>query len=1118
MDPISDVEVPLANSLAERVVGLVSVLYPQIADKRIVDRILSLEKQFGSLDPAVALTIAEEVAKEKYCKFKNHLEAVEAGIRVALGYSTLGYVSSPIEGFIQLKIMKTAEGKDYLAPYYSGPIRSAGGTEAAFSLVVVDYLREIFGYSLYDPTEDEVKRGIQECYEYHERITNLQYLPSEQEIDFLMRHLPIQLTGDASEDKEVYNYKDLPRIETNFLRSGFSLVLGEGMAQKAPKILKRVVKLKQQGFALSGWNWLEDFVKLQKKIKEGKKSGDSLRAGATYMQDLVAGRPVFAHPSESGAFRLRYGRARNSGYSTLALHPATMGITKGFIAVGTQLKIEKPTKGCTVASCDTIDGPIVKLRDGSVVKVLTLQQAEKLYIDVAEIIYLGDLLVPYGDFLNRNHALDVPGYIEQYWIEEVQRAGGSSVLFPTFVEAVDLSKALGIALHPSFSYFWSQIKYPDFLALVDWIAHGDVRGKILALPYSSIDTQRFVRGKRALELIGCEHKISTENVLLNEKDTQALLFNLGLSQTNFKSSLEELMLKLKEAPVLEAINRLCECKIKDNAGTFIGARMGRPEKAKLRKLIGSPNVLFPVGDEGGRLRSVQEAVDRGVVSAEFPIYKCNQCVRETIYPKCEKCGTFTEKMLYDSEEQVSVLYSPDHARELQEYSSRKIDSRAYFESAKQILSLRNDDIPMVKGVRGTSNKDHSCEHLAKGLLRARYNLSVNKDGTIRYDMTEMPLTHFRPAEIGTSVEKLRSLGYEQDINGAPLEREDQLLEIFPHDIILPSCPISPDERADAVFLNVTKFLDDELVHIYKQPRFFNVQKKEDLAGVLLACMAPHTSSAVVGRIVGFSKVQALIASPYIHAAMRRDCDGDEAAVMLLMDLLLNFSRKFLPSHRGGTQDAPLVLNMRLRANEVDDMIFDVDVSKKIPLELYEAAERHAPPSEVKMEQVKGRLGTANEFTNLFFAYDTSSINNGPLCSIYKILPTMQEKVQEMMNLCTKIRAVDPTDVSRLIIERHFIRDTRGNLRKFSQQGFRCVNCNAKYRRPPLVGKCTQCGGKILFTISEGSILKYMQPALDLAIKYNVAPYLLENLELNQMYIESIFGKDKEKQEAISKWF
>lgn len=1120
-DPVSDVEVPLANTLAERVVGLVSVLYPQIQDQKIIERILALEKQYRSLDPAVALCIAEEIAREKLCKFTSHLEAVEAGIRVALGYLTLGYVSSPIEGFIQLKVKKTATGEDFLAAYYSGPIRSAGGTEAAFSLVIVDSLRELFGYARYDPTEDEVKRGVHECYEYHERITNLQYLPSEQEIEFLMRHLPVQLTGDPSEDKEVYTHKDLARVETNFIRSGFALVLGEGLAQKAPKVLARVLALKQKGFALSGWDWLEEFVKLQKKIKEGKQAGGS-RAGATYMQDIVAGRPVFAHPSRSGAFRLRYGRARNTGYSTLAVHPATMAITQGFLALGTQMKTEKPTKGCTTAVCDSISGPLVKLQDGSVRALQSFEEAEQAYATTQEILYLGDLLVPYGDFLNRNHPLEKQGYTEQYWLAELEKAGGASTLFPVFDEAVALSQQHGVALHPNFTYFWSQISEELFLGLVDWIGHGNVKEGVLVLPFGVRERERFAKGKRALELTGCEHQVTVEHVVLSKEDTRALLFNLGvdvsLAVEQQIDLLGEKLRGLQGKGVLESVNALCSVKIKDKAGTFVGARMGRPEKAKLRELAGSPNVLFPVGEEGGRLRSVQAAVEKGTVEAEFPTFWCGKCKHERIYPRCEVCKEICRAMRYSEQDERLVLEGHEEGKRLPEYRIRKIDMREQFELARKMLGLRGEEVPMVKGVRGTSNKEHSCELLAKGLLRARHGLCVNKDGTIRYDMTEMPLTHFTAAEIGTCIEKLKEIGYERDIEGKPLEREQQVIELFPHDIVLPACPASPDEGADTVLLHVMRFIDDELEKIYGQQRFFNAQKREGLIGQLVACIAPHTASCVVARVIGFSQVQALLASPYIHAAMRRDTDGDEAAVILLMDLLLNFSRKFLPAHRGGTQDAPLVLNVRIRANEVDDMIFDVDVSQRIPLELYEAAERHAHPSEVKMEQVRHRLGTGREFTELHFSYPTSSINAGMLCSSYKTLPTMQEKVEAMMKLCNKIRAVDSADVARLVIERHFIRDTRGNLRKFSMQAFRCVNCNESYRRVPLSGKCLRCGGRLLFTISEGSILKYMQPALDLARKYAVSPYLLESLELTEMYIQSIFGRDSEKQEKIDKWF
>ena len=1118
IDPISQVEVPQASSLAEKVVGLVSAVYPQIKSEKIVKRILELEKQYGSLDPAVALSIAEEIAHEKFCKLENHHQAMEAGVRVAMAYMTLGVVSSPIEGFVELKINKTENGEDYFAPYYSGPIRSAGGTEAAFSLIIIDHLREIFGYSRYDPSEDEVKRGIHECYEYHERVTNLQYLPTEEELEFLMKNIPIQVSGDPSEKREVYNYKDLPRVETNFIRSGFTLVMGEGIAQKAPKILKRINSLRKNGFKLLAWDWMEDFVKFQKEIKEGKKKDDS-SSGAVYIKDIVAGRPVFAHPGESGSFRLRYGRCRNTGYSSLGFNPATMVITNDFIAVGTQLKIEKPTKGCTAASCDTIDGPIVKLKNGSVKFVKNVGKAREIEKDVEEILYLGDILVPYGDFFNRNHNLCKPAYVEQYWLEEVLEKGGTSELFPSFEEAVKLSEEFKIPLHPSFIYYWSQIEYEDFLNLIDWLAHGKINSHLI-LPYGKRDKERFVKAKRCLELIGCEHEATLENIVLNEKDSKALLFNLGIEfdTPDLERDFDKLSENLSSGKnVLDLINIFCKFSIKDKAGTFVGARMGRPEKAKLRKLVGSPHVLFPVGSEGGRLRSIIAATEVGSVFSDFPVYYCPKCKLEGIYPLCEICKSFSKKMKYCREcDVLCEKECPKNHERIQSSKRKKIDVLKYFNSAKKLLGLRLDDLPVViKGVRGTKSEDHSCENLAKGLLRAKYNLNVNKDGTIRYDISEMPITHFKPLEVGTPIEKLKELGYEKDIHGKDLENENQILEIFPHDVILPACPTSPNQKADDVFFNIANFVDDELKYMYGTEKFFNFKSKKDLPGALLGCIAPHNCAAVVGRIIGFSKVQALLASPYMHAAMRRDCDGDEAAVILLMDLLVNFSKKFLPSHRGGTQDAPLVLNTRMRAGEVDDMIFDVDVGEKIPLELFRAAEEEKPPGEVKMDQVSGRLGGKHEFENLMFSYDTSDINDGPRCSSYKTIPTMQEKVDSQMALCKKIRAVDTSDVARLVIERHFIRDIKGNLRKFSQQIFRCVKCNEKYRRPPLAGKCLACGGKLIFTISQGSIMKYLQASLDLARTYNVSPYLLENIEIIEKDIESIFGKDKEKQTTLN---
>ena len=320
------------------------------------------------------------------------------------------------------------------------------------------------------------------------------------------------------------------------------------------------------------------------------------------------------------------------------------------------------------------------------------------------------------------------------------------------------------------------------------------------------------------------------------------------------------------------------------------------------------------------------------------------------------------------------------------------------------------------------------ENLGKGILRAKFGLLVNKDGTIRYDGTEIPITHFKPNEIGTSVLKLKEIGYDKDVNGEDLISDSQVLELKPHDVILSSCASTKDEKADDVFFNIANFVDEELDRFYGISRFYNLKSKEDLVGQLVACMAPHNCAGVVGRIIGFSQMQGFLAHPLMHAAMRRDCDGDEAAVMLLLDVLLNFSRKFLPSHRGGTQDTPLVLNARIRAGEVDDQILFFEMCDKYPLELYRAAERgdKVKVDGFDVELVRDKLNSGEiPFVGCGFTHDVSDINIGNNNGSYKTLPTMKDKVAAQMELCGKIRAVDEDDVARLVLDKHFLRDIRG---------------------------------------------------------------------------------------------
>ena len=603
LDPDIKVEVPLARDMAERVEGLISIVAPQIKGSGVSNRIKELETEYGSQDWRVALKIAEEVAQEKFCKFKDKFEAMEVGIRVGFSYVTVGVVSSPLEGFVKLAVKKRKDGKEYFCIYYSGPVRSAGGTAASVSVIIADYIRKKMGYDNYDPTKDEIKRTYSELEYYHERVTNLQYFPSEKEAEFMTSHLPLQIDGDASEEIEVPNYKDLLRIESNKIRGGFCLVMAECLCAKAAKLWKQLSKWGKD-FGLEHWNFLSDFIILQKEIRSKGKAKQKINAKIVpdynYIKDVVAGRPILGHPLRQGAFRIRYGRARTSGFSCDAVHPATLFLLDNLIAIGTQLKTERPGKATTVSVCDSIEGPIVKLKDGSVVFVENIEKAKEISKDVIEILFLGDILINYGDFLNRNHVLVPCGYNEDWWALELEKAAGDDknlfsdlISYPNqkikFKEAFDISLKYHLPLHPRFTYHWNDINKEQFSILINWLENAIVNDDKIIIPFFNTDFGE-ISPKRVLELLGIPHiYVNNEYVVIENDWSYSFRVSLGFYTKNL--DIKDI-LSIEGDFVLDIINNISEVIIRDKSGTFLGSRMGRPEKAKIRKHKRKPPTLI----------------------------------------------------------------------------------------------------------------------------------------------------------------------------------------------------------------------------------------------------------------------------------------------------------------------------------------------------------------------------------------------------------------------------------------------------------------------------------------------------------------------------------------------
>jgi DNA polymerase II large subunit len=851
LDPTLDVEIPIASDLADRVEVLLGI-------KGVAARIRELEAQMSREE--VALRIGDDFVARKFGE-KNNDEILDHAIRTAMALLTEGVVAAPIEGIAKISLGKNDDGSQYLMIFYAGPIRSAGGTAQALSVLVGDYVRQKLGINRYIPRQEEVERYIEEIRQYNS-IMNLQYLPSEAEIRIIIENCPVCVDGEATEQEEVSGHRNLERVETNVVRGGMALVIGEGIAGKARKLKGRVEKMK-----MVGWDWLD------KLIAGAAKSGDDKTAGIKpldkYLRDLIGGRPVFSYPMRKGGFRLRYGRSRNTGFAAAGMHPATLYILGEFLATGTQMKTERPGKACGVVPVDSIEGPTVRLRNGDVLRIDDQAMAKRLNAGIEKILDVGEILISFGEFLENNHPLIPAGYCAEWWQLDV----GEDVKPPKDEQEALALVQEGMYLHPDYTWFWDDITSLEIRALADAVsAGGSIQEGALHIPLDPAT-------KTTLEMLLIPHQVLEDVVRI--PIWRAFATGLGLDENLMKRE------TWASAPVdskpFDLVTYISGLRMRSRSGTRIGGRMGRPGKSKPRKMNPPPHGLFPLGDSGGSRRSFQSASahtaeadanftdfdfqkEDGIIEIEVGRRRCSKCGEIGFHNRCEKCGGHT----------TSVTTCTKCGRETPEPRCPSCDApavcsqrvtlnvKAEYAKAMERLGMKTDSVALVKGVKGVISREKTVEAMEKGILRAVQNIFVFKDGTTRFDMIDLPLTHIRPDEVRVSVEKLRSLGYTHDTHGYDLQNPGQVVELHAQDILV-------SDSCAEYLVSVTKFIDELLVKCYGLEPFYNITRPEELVGHLVIGLAPHTSAGVLARIIGFTRANVGYAHPFFHAAKRRNC-------------------------------------------------------------------------------------------------------------------------------------------------------------------------------------------------------------------------------------------------------
>ncbi len=927
-DPSSSVEIPVAKDMADRVENILGI-------EGVAERVRELDEEVSR--ERAALALVEDFVEGTVGDYDTREGKVEGAVRTAVALLTEGVVAAPIEGIDRVELHQNDDGTEFVAVYYAGPIRSAGGTAQALSVLVADYARTLLGIEKYKPRDTEVERYAEEVALYDQEV-GLQYSPSDEETKHIARHCPILLDGEATGDEEVSGFRDLERVDTNSPRGGMCLVLAEGLALKAPKIQRYTDDL-----ADVEWPWLQaliDGTVGQDAVSADSPSGDGAaeesedehedgpprpKPKGTYLRDLIAGRPVFGHPSEHGGFRLRYGRARNHGFATAGVHPATMHLVDDFLATGTQIKTERPGKAAGVVPVDSIKGPTVKLANGEVRRIDDPAEALEVRNGVETILDLGEYLVNYGEFVENNHPLAPASYTVEWWVQDLGAAGADVQALrdspyvdledPEPGQALNWARDHDAPLHPEFTYLWHDIDVETADRLADAVASGELAQGAAMTDRAArngdeggqregdgggprdgderaesigdmlvIDTTPPVR--EALEALLVEHVQREETIRVPV--WRPLVRSLGVSTDLEREwTLADLPERAREwANAVEAINAVAPFEVRERAPTRIGNRMGRPEKSESRELSPAVHTLFPIGNAGGDQRDVSkaasngDAVDgtQGTVDVDLGVRECPACGAHTYRSRCQDCGERT-RPYYECDEcgieahpdEAGRVECPNCGERLSSVTVQTVDVRSEFQDALSAVGERENAFDIVKGVKGLTSKAKVPEPMEKGILRAKHGVSAFKDGTVRYDMTDLPVTAVRPAELDVSVGEFRDLGYEVDIHGDPLEHDDQLVELRVQDIVL-------SDGAAEHLLKTADFVDELLEDYYDLDAYYEVEEREDLLGELVFGLAPHTSAAVVGRIAGFTSAAVGYAHPYFHAAKRRNCFHPETEI------------------------------------------------------------------------------------------------------------------------------------------------------------------------------------------------------------------------------------------------
>src|ERR687891_995963 len=220
IDAADIIEPKIAYDLADRVAKMHNI--------DIADRLRILLSQ--TTKEKAALKIAEEIAAGEYGSgdLKTRLDSA---VRVSLAVVTEGVTVAPLQGISDVTIKSNLDTSQYLSISFAGPIRSAGGTEAALTMLIADHARKVAGLDRYiaNSFDDETGRFVEELRIYEREVMGFQFKVLDEDVVKCISNLPVELDGVDTDPVEVVGHKNMRRIATDRVRGGTLRVMNDGL-------------------------------------------------------------------------------------------------------------------------------------------------------------------------------------------------------------------------------------------------------------------------------------------------------------------------------------------------------------------------------------------------------------------------------------------------------------------------------------------------------------------------------------------------------------------------------------------------------------------------------------------------------------------------------------------------------------------------------------------------------------------------------------------------------------------------------------------------------------------------------------------------------------------------